>query len=149
MEWEIFLDLYDLMNEDLKFLMKFDEDYNKVVNDRVHPEVVLACTLRKFVGGSLYDFATTFEVSVTVVNYSMNWVIDAVDRCKQLDIQFPEEHSEQKKITEESKNKSTAGVSNCVGDLNGLLIWIEKQREEQCTRVGVGSKKNIVFFNRL
>ena len=103
--------------------------------------MVLACALRKFAGASSYDLATTFGVSVTVINYSMNWVIDAVNRCKQLQIRFPEEHAEQKKIAEEFKNKSTADISNCVGALDGLLIWIEKPSEKECTRVGVGSKK--------
>ena len=142
MEWEIFLDLYDLIKEDLKFVMNFDEGYNKVVNGRVHPKVVLACALRKFAGASSYDLATTFGVSVTVINYSMNWVIDAVNRCKQLPIKFPEEHSQQIKMAEEFKNKSTAGISNCVGALDGLLIWIEKPREKECVRAGVGSKKS-------
>ena len=37
--------------------------------------------------------------------------------------------------------KSQAGFDNCVGAIDGMLVWIEKPNKKECRKVGVGSKK--------
>jgi len=56
-------------------------------------------------------------------------------------IDFPKEHEEQIKIAKEFEEISSAQFRNCVGAIDGMLIWINKPNEEECAKVGVGSGK--------
>ena len=108
---ESFWKLYRLVSDSIKVSMKSSTKNRKryVPNGPVHPSVVLACGLRLFAGGSKYDLATTFGISVTYVEYSMNWVIDAVVNCNNLKVVFPDCHLKQKKLAKEFEKKSTPG----------------------------------------
>ena len=103
---ESFWKLYRLVSDSLKASLKYgieniENKQNYIPNGRVHPSVILACGLRLFAGGSKYDLATTFGISVTYVEYSMNWVIDAVVNCNNLKVVFPDCHLKQKKLAKE------------------------------------------------
>jgi hypothetical protein len=61
----------------------------------------------------------------------MNWVIDAVVNCNALKVVFPDCHLKQKKMAKEFEKKSTPGFKNCVGAIDGMLVWIEKSQHTQ------------------
>ena len=101
---ESFWKLYRLVSDSIKVSMKYGIEENRkryIPNGPVHPSVLLACGLRLFAGGSKYNLATTFGISVAYVEYSMNWVIDAVVNCTALKVVFPDCHLTQKKIAKE------------------------------------------------
>jgi hypothetical protein len=59
-----------------------------------------------------------------------------------LEIKFPEDHAEQHRIARGFKACSPqAKFSNCVGAIDGILIWIEKPRQTDCDLTACGPKK--------
>ena len=77
----------------------------------------------------------------TAVYDSINLVIEAVTKCKMLEIKCPTSHENQKRIAKGFQEKSKAGFSKCVGAIDGMLLWITKPSEKECSKVGVGSKQ--------
>jgi hypothetical protein len=54
------------------------------------------------------------------------FVVDAIHAAESMDIKFPTSHDEQRRIAEGFRRKSRIGLSNCVGAIDGLLVWIHK-----------------------
>jgi hypothetical protein len=87
-------------------------------------------------GGSPYDIQIAHGVSHTKVFRSVWRVVDAVNRCKKMEVKFPEDHAEQNHIAQGFKACSPqAKFSNCVGTIDGILIWIEKPQQTGCNLV--------------
>ena len=82
--------------------------------------------LRYFAGGSAYDIALVHGVAFTEVFKSLWKVVNAVNRCKELEIKFPNNWDEQREIAAQFLKKSKAGFGTCVGAVDGILIWVEK-----------------------
>ena len=141
MNYDSFCSLYTIIKPDLLEILKYRPHDNSGPNGRIRPNVRLACTLRFFSGGDPLDLITSFGVSKTAVHDSINLVIEAVTKCKMLEIKFPTSHENQRRIAEGFQKKSKAGFSKCVGAIDGMLIWITKPSEKECNKVGVGSKK--------
>ena len=53
-------------------------------------------------------------------------VVDAVHKSHQLEIIFPECHDKQLEIARGFEKKSDINISNCVGAIDDILIWINK-----------------------
>jgi hypothetical protein len=53
-------------------------------------------------------------------------VVDAVNMTNGMNIKFSATHEEQRNVALGFKAKSRIGLSNCVGAINGLLIWIHR-----------------------
>ena len=60
------------------------------------------------------------------VYHSVWRITDAINLCPKLGITFPTCHEEQKNIVSKFKLKSTMGFENCVGCIDGVLIWTSK-----------------------
>jgi len=105
----------------------------------VHPSIILVIAIRMFAGADPLDLITSFGVSKAVVHRSVDNVIDAVCKSKTLKIAFPKEHDEQPKIAKKFEQISSAKFRNCVGAIDGMLVWINKPTEEECQKIGVGS----------
>ena len=58
-----------------------------------------------------------------------------------LDFQFPSTLAECQIISTEFFSRSKVGFTNCIGCIDGLVIWLEKPSKEQCNEVGVDSGK--------
>ena len=58
-----------------------------------------------------------------------------------LKLKFPKSHEEQYKVAEGFKKLSKAGFENCVGCIDGMLIWILKPSVDECKKAGVDSGK--------
>jgi hypothetical protein len=69
-------------------------------------------------------------------------IVDAINECKQLRIQFPEDHCsiQQKQIAAAFKEKSAVGFNNCVGVIDGLVICSEKPTEKFVHMMKTGSR---------
>lgn len=82
--------------------------------------------LRYFSGGDPKDIGPNHGVHWTEVLKSVWYVVDAIHKASSMNIKFPASHAEQKKIALGFKAKSRIGLSNCVGAIDGILIWINK-----------------------
>ncbi|KAL3792389.1 hypothetical protein ACHAWO_010081 [Cyclotella atomus] len=112
-------------------------------NGKIHTSVRLACALRYFAGGSLYDIISTYGISHTE-QFDSVWyvdVVDAVNKTKEFDIKYPECHEEQKKITQEDCGVSTVKFDCCCGSIDGILIWTLKPTLVDAKAVGVDQQK--------
>jgi hypothetical protein len=114
---------------------------NGAPNGLIHSAIRLSIALRFFAGGSAYDIALVHGVSYVEVYRSVWRVVDAVNQCAELCIQFPSDHQAQKDIAQGFQRKSSAKFDCCVGAVDGILIWTEKPRPDDCKRTKCGPKK--------
>lgn len=59
-------------------------------------------------------------------------VVDAVNKCDKLAFHFPSDHDVQNQIAAGFKACSDPGFDNCVGAIDGMLLWLEKPTEADC-----------------
>jgi hypothetical protein len=110
-------------------------------NGIITTPIRLSIALRYFAGGSAYDIALTHGVSHTEVYNSVWRVVDAINKCKKLDIQFPSDHAKQREIAKGFARRSNANLKMCVGAINGIMIWIEQPTVKYCDVAGCGPRK--------
>jgi hypothetical protein len=79
----------------------------------------------------------THGVSCSTVFTSVWGVVDAVNNCTRLNIEFPDEIA-QENIAKGFKAMSGASFDNVVGAIDGILIWILKPYKSECDRVKCG-----------
>ncbi len=114
---------------------------NAIPNGPIATSVRLACALRYFAGGSPYDIMVRYGISHTDIFICVWCVVDAINRLAEFCILFPQAHDKQMEIAEGFKAVSQAGFDNCVGAIDGILIWIHKPSYSESKRCGVGQKK--------
>lgn len=114
---------------------------NGARNGVISSSARLSVALRYFAGGSAYDIALVHGISHTEVFNSVWKVVDAVNACRELAIEFPSDHNKQRQLAAEFQAKSEADFAGCVGAIDGLLIWIEKPSEKNCELAECGPKK--------
>jgi hypothetical protein len=114
---------------------------NYLPNGRILPEVRLACALRWFAGGSLYDIMTTYGIGHTDAINSCWYVVDAINRHPHFNIAYPVDHNVQHAIAEGFRQVSSANFKCCAGAIDGILIWIHKPSESDCIKSGCDSGK--------
>jgi DDE superfamily endonuclease len=110
-------------------------------NGVITTAISLSCAIWYFAGGRPKDIAIVHGISHTEVFHSICMVVDAVNECEELSFLFPKDHKEQIAIAKSFQQKSQVGFHNCVGAINGLLVWTEKFSDEECAWAGVGPKK--------
>jgi hypothetical protein len=98
------------------------------------PQVTSALSaIQYFAGGSHYAIQLTHRVSHTNIFRSVWIVVDTMNRCKKLEIKFPEDHAQQRHIAQVFKACSPqAKVCACVGAIDGIVTWIEKPWHSNC-----------------
>lgn len=147
MSWDTFQKLFNLIKDGI---LAHIQSENGVQNPQPAPfycngpvelDVRMAVALRWFAGGSYLDIIISHGVSKSIVYDSIWAVVEAVNKCKELDLKFPSTPDECEAIASEFVQRSMAGFSNCVGCIDGLLIWIEKPRHTECEDKGVDSGK--------
>lgn len=144
MSFPTFEVLYNKLKYQLLKLLKIDESSTKkkpCPNGVIHPSVRLAAAIRMLAGGSLVDIAGCFGISVSAVKDSLDIVLEAIHKTDEFNIHFPENHDEQRKIADGFKLISKAQFENCVGCVDGMLVWIQKPTKIQCKESGVGSDR--------
>ena len=53
----------------------------------------------------------------------------SVNTCPQLQLMFPESQGDCKELASEFIGQSQAGFNNCVGCIDGVLLWMEKANQ--------------------
>ncbi len=101
----------------------------------------LACALRYFAGGLLYDIMAKYGISHTDVMDSVWYVVHAVNTTSELNIEYPSCKVEQARIAAGFEQASEVGFSTCTGAIYGVLIWMQKPTLKEAKRVGVAQAK--------
>ena len=74
--------------------------------------------------------------------YTSIWrVFDAFNAHDVLKIKFPTDHSKQRKTAEGFKSKSWVGFDNCVGAVDGMLVWMTAPSKKVLKETKVGALK--------
>lgn len=110
-------------------------------NGPIYHLTCLACTLRYYAGGSVYNITNTFGVSFTKVYNSIQEVVEAVNLCPKHIIKFPENHDAQQKLVDGFHKKLKANIDCCAGTIDGILIWITKPSAIICKAAGCDTSK--------
>jgi hypothetical protein len=98
----------------------------------------LGAAIRYFAGGSPYDLAVMFGISVKEVYTSVWKVVYAVNTCPSLKVEFPSDHGQQKAIAKRFQARSKAKFDCCLGAIDGMLLWIEKPPDIVCASADCG-----------
>ena len=61
--------------------------------------------------------------------------------CTTLQFNFLTTISECESISNEFSHRSKAGFSNCIGCIDGMVVWTEKPSKKECEEVGVDDGK--------
>ncbi len=101
----------------------------------------LSMAIRWFAGGDAADIFQVHGVGYKEVYISVWQVVDAINICPDLQIVFPASHDEQKKIARGFRAKSRASFSNCVGCIDGMLVWTNKPNKNSARDAGFGEAK--------
>ena len=103
-----------------------------VPNGPISPDVRLACAIRWFAGGSLYDIMTTYGIGHTDAMNSCWYVVDAVNNHADFAIKYPDNHDAQQSIARGFADVSSAGFECCAGAVDGILIWSHRPSQKDC-----------------
>ena len=150
MDYASFQRLHELLKDGILHYIRRSNSHNPnyspnpsffVRNGNITTEIRLACALRYFAGGSYIDITMSHAIGVTDFYLSVWAVVDATNRCPSLNFQFPTTESECQAISTKFAARSKAGFTNCIGCIDGLLIWLEKPSKKQCEQVGVDTGK--------
>ena len=87
------------------------------------------------------DITISHAIGKTDVYRSVWSIVHAANQCPSLQFKFPTTLTECKEVAEELTFRSQAGFNNCVGCIDGTLVWTEKPLSTQCDKVGVYSGK--------
>ena len=82
--------------------------------------------LRYFAGGSCLDILMSHGVGKTDFYKFVQAVVHAVNNADELMLQFPKTIDECTATANEFAARSKVGFNNCVGCIDGVLLWIEK-----------------------
>jgi len=110
-------------------------------NGRISTSVWLAIALRYFAGGAPTDIMCKYGVSHTSVFVSVWVVVDSIKSTEDFNIKYPSSHEDQMQIARAFEQKSKVGFDNCVGAVNGILIWMHKPSEKEAKHSKVDQKK--------
>ena len=82
--------------------------------------------------GSAYDIFPLLGIGHTSLFRCVWAVVQAINETPDMRIDFPHEHSKQRKIARGFKKKRTPRFNCCVGCIDGMLVWTEKPTEQNC-----------------
>ena len=100
----------------------------------------LSIAIRYFAGGSPCDLMSSHGVGYADVYRSIWLVVDTINMCPNLSISFPT-RTKQRVFAREFEKKSSVGFHNCIGCIDGILIWTNKPSKVYLTKAKLGCKK--------
>jgi hypothetical protein len=110
-------------------------------NGPISSSARLGIALRYFAGGSAYDVMAKFGVSHTSIFESVWIVVEAVNECSSMKIEYPSDVAVQKRIAKGFHDVSKVKFDCCAGAIDGILIWMHKPSAKEADGAGVGQKK--------
>ena len=111
-----------------------------VHNGDISSEIHLAVALRYFAGRSYLDISVSHGIRKTGVSQSVS-AVHAMNTCAPLQFYIAMTIEECKAMADDFAFRTKAGFDNCVGCIDGMLLWTEKPFPKECERVGVDSGK--------
>ena len=145
MTMKTFRRLFRILKEDLTRVVdskQTDKEKDCSPNGKITLTVRLACGIRFFAGGDAYDIACMFGISHSSVFKSVDFVIEAVNKCDELKLEFPSDHDKQQEIADGFLKKSPdARFGCCGGCIDGIVVWTHKPSKEDCEEIGVSEAK--------
>jgi hypothetical protein len=116
MDEQSFWTLLDIIGNQMPSAVVHRQNKRGVIpNGPITKATRLSIALRYFAGGDPLDIASIHKVGQSEILKCVWIVTDAVNKSSQLDIKFPESHSEQLLVADGFKNKSKIDLDNCVG----------------------------------
>ena len=112
-----------------------------VPNGPISKEARLSMALRIFAGGDKLDICEGHGVHVDEVRKSQWAVVDAIHASPVLDIAFPKSKEAQLRVALGFQKKSSVGIDNCGGAIDGILILIHCPTKPDIKRMGIGPLK--------
>ena len=91
-------------------------------NSDINSSQTLSIALNYFAGASPSDLIISHGVGYNAVYDSVWDIVNAINSCDKLKIKFPN-HDQQQFSASQFKRKSDVGFDNCIGCIDGLLIW--------------------------
>ena len=88
-------------------------------------------------------------IGVTDFYLSIWAVVEATNQCPSLKFKFPTTISECQAISSEFSVRRKAGFNNCIGCIDGLLIWMEKPSKKECEQIGADTGKSFSAVERV
>lgn len=113
----------------------------KTINGDIVPALRLSMALRYFAGGDPGDIGPLHGCHPNEVTKSAFIVVNAIHKSQELAISFPRRHDEQERIASEFCQKSAVNFWNCVGAIDGILIWTHRPTWPELTMLGYGASK--------
>ena len=104
-------------------------------NGEIRSEIHLSLALRYFAGGSYLDITISHGIGKTDVYHSVCVVVHAMNRCTRLQVLFPTTVAVCKELAADFIFRSKAGFDNCVGCIDGMLLWMEKPFQRNVRRL--------------
>ena len=101
-----------------------------VRNGPVTTCVRLSCALFVFAGASPYDIMANYGISKKSVSESVWAVVEAENNLDEFIIEYPDSEEVQLEIARKFQSVSEINFRNCVGAIDGILIWILKPLKE-------------------
>ena len=101
----------------------------------------LAMAIRLMAGGDKHDIHSTHGTGEGEPMISLWMVVDAINATQALDLVFPQTHQQQLAIAAEFESKSKCAFNNCVGAMDGMLVWTNMPSKGS-NELGVGPTKH-------
>jgi len=105
----------------------------------ISPTIRVIAAIRFVAGASVYDLCLSLGISIPSIYISVWAVVDAINKSTNFQISFPS-YSQQSRIAAEFCEVSGTNFGNCIGCLDGILIWTKKPAKKWCRRTGCGEK---------
>ena len=139
---EDFWNLHRLLFPYLRTVNKPSKPWkNGATNGLILTATRLSVAIRYFAGGRAEDICLVHGISPSEVYTCMWRVVDTINNCPNLNIQFPTDHGKQRAIAAGFQAKSQPLFPICVGAIDGLLIWTEKPSAIECEKAEYGETK--------
>ena len=146
MDYDVFMSLHELIKPGIdEYVCQNDNSNNEECfyrhNGAISSEIHLAAALQYFAGGSYLDITISHGIGKTDVYHSVWAVVHPTNNCNKLQFRFPTTVEECTELALEFTFRSKAGFDNCIGCIDGMLIWTEKPLSKECQNVGVDTGK--------
>ena len=141
MDYQGFMNLHDLLKDRIREYIRNnnnrgDQSTPSINNDEqtsfhipngaISTQIHLAAALRFFAGGSYLDIAISHGIGKTDVYRSVWSVVHATNISTALQFRFLTTLEECKSMATDFTFRSEAFFDNCVGCIDGMLLWTEK-----------------------
>ena len=105
------------------------------------PLARLSMAIRYFAGGDPCDICLVHQVCHAEFYRSVWIIVDAIHASNEFDIKFPSDYAMQQQMAAKFSQKSSIGLTNCVGAVDGILIWTNRPSKDDLENLGFGPKK--------